>query len=132
MKCPMPDEPARAGWPAGASSPTSPEPEPEADGLSPRHLLDQASEPERGTGHQLRARQKARRKPKSNANATHIVLAEAVLTVIRQRGEDLMFTDKGDYRYTDGLWHLETEKSLQAWLNSVLEEGRPRALDGER
>ena len=43
--------------------------------------------------------------------------------MIRQRGEDLMFTDKGDYRYTDGLWHLETEKSLQAWLNSVLEEG---------
>ena len=66
---------------------------------------------------------KAKRKPKPTATSRHIVLAEAVLAVIRQRGEGLMFTNKGDYRYAAGLWHLETDKSLQAWLNAALEEG---------
>jgi P4 family phage/plasmid primase-like protien len=73
---------------------------------------------------------RARRKPKMKATATHILLAESVLAVIRQRGEDLIFTEKGDYRYVDKLWQMETDRSLHAWLNSAIEEGA-RALKME-
>ena len=73
---------------------------------------------------------RARRKPKMKATATHILLAESVLAVIRQRAEDLIFTEKGDYRYVDKLWQMETDRSLHAWLNSAIEEGA-RALKME-
>jgi P4 family phage/plasmid primase-like protien len=67
---------------------------------------------------------KAKRKPKKmKATAVHIVLAEAVLAVLKQRGEELMFTTTGAYRYTDNLWRLQGEKDLTAWLNSELETG---------
>jgi len=66
---------------------------------------------------------KVKRKPKMQATAVHIVLAEAVLAVIKQRGEELMFTTTGAYRYADNLWRLQGEKDLTGWLNSLLEEG---------
>jgi hypothetical protein len=50
----------------------------------------------------------------------HIILGACVIYVIRQRGEDLMFTKKGAYRYLNGLWSMETE-GLSAWLNVEIE-----------
>lgn len=66
---------------------------------------------------------KAKAKRKMKATALHIMLAEAVLAVIRQREQDVMFTETGDYRYRDGLWRLETRDSFVGWINSALEEG---------
>jgi P4 family phage/plasmid primase-like protien len=50
----------------------------------------------------------------------HIILGDCVVFVIRHRGEDLMFTQKGAYRYSNGLWSMETE-GLSAWLNVEIE-----------
>jgi phage/plasmid-associated DNA primase len=66
------------------------------------------------------SRKKAKKTP---ATATHIILAQAVMAVIRQRGEDLMFTDTAAWRYTDQLWVQQGDKDLAAWLNSQLEDG---------
>jgi hypothetical protein len=66
---------------------------------------------------------RAKRKPKVKAAALHIVLAEAVLAALRQRGENLMFMEQGSYRYGEGLWRLLDDKSLRAWLDKSLEEG---------
>jgi hypothetical protein len=66
---------------------------------------------------------RAKRKPKMKATAVHIVLAEAVLAVIRQRNEAWMFTDVGDCHRTDGLWRLKDRNELVSQLNSNLEEG---------
>ncbi|WLA79598.1 DNA-primase RepB domain-containing protein [Bradyrhizobium elkanii] len=66
---------------------------------------------------------KAKAKRKMKATAVHIVLAEAVMSVLRKREQDLMFTESGDYRYRDGLWRLETRDDFVAWVNSALEEG---------
>jgi len=50
----------------------------------------------------------------------HIILGDCVIYVIRYRGGDLMFTQKGAYRYSNGLWSMETE-GLAAWLNVEIE-----------
>ena len=50
----------------------------------------------------------------------HIILGDCVIYVIRWRGEDLMFTKKAAYRYSNGLWSMETE-GLSAWLNVEIE-----------
>jgi hypothetical protein len=50
----------------------------------------------------------------------HMILGDAVVYVIRARGEDLMFTKKGAYRYSNGLWSMETE-GLSARLNVEIE-----------
>jgi hypothetical protein len=50
----------------------------------------------------------------------HIILGDCVVFVIRSRGEDLMFTKKGAYRYLNGLWSIETE-GLSSWLNVEIE-----------
>lgn len=64
----------------------------------------------------------AARKPKpakSNVSV-HIVLGEAVIAAIRYRGDDLMFTPKAAWRYTQGLWSLEID-GLRAWLDMEIE-----------
>ncbi|MBO4228149.1 DNA-primase RepB domain-containing protein [Bradyrhizobium neotropicale] len=66
---------------------------------------------------------KAKPKPQPRANAQHIQLALAVLKVLRERDLDLMFSDAGDCRYGGGLWRLETDKTMKAWLDRSLEEG---------
>jgi phage/plasmid-associated DNA primase len=63
------------------------------------------------------------KKLKAPAAALHIRLAQAVLHVMDGRGERLMFTADGDYRYTDNIWELETDRSLRSWLEGKLEEG---------
>ena len=50
----------------------------------------------------------------------HIILGDCVVFVIRRRGEDLMFTDKAAYRYSNGLWSMATE-GLSSWLNVEIE-----------
>ena len=57
----------------------------------------------------------------------HMILGDAVVYVIRARGEDLMFTKKGAYRYLNGLWSMETE-GLSAWLNVEIEIAAKRYL----
>jgi D5 N terminal like len=57
----------------------------------------------------------------------HIILGDCVVYVIRSRGEDLMFTKKGAYRYSNGLWSMETE-GLSAWLNVEIEIAAKRYL----
>src|SRR6187402_369327 len=66
---------------------------------------------------------KARLKRKPKPTALHIILADAVLAVMDQRGQQVMFTEVGDYHYQDGLWRVvEGDKALTAWLNSNIEE----------
>ena len=44
------------------------------------------------------------------------------LTGLSYASEALMFTEKGAYRYSDGVWCLlEDDKSLRAWLDAELE-----------
>jgi P4 family phage/plasmid primase-like protien len=50
----------------------------------------------------------------------HIILGSAVVSVVKSRGEDLMFTEKAAYRYADGLWSMETD-GLSFWLNREIE-----------
>ena len=71
------------------------------------------------------------RKPRAAKSNTplHIMLAEAVLTGIRARGDDLLFTQKAAFRYVDGLWRMETD-GLKAWLD-VETETACRALEIE-
>jgi P4 family phage/plasmid primase-like protien len=52
----------------------------------------------------------------------HMIIGAAVVYAIQVRGEDLMFTKKGAYRYSNGLWTTETE-GLSAWLNVEIEIG---------
>jgi P4 family phage/plasmid primase-like protien len=54
--------------------------------------------------------------------ATHVKLGKAVLAVIRDRGDDVMFTDKGDYWYSGGLWTMGAG-GLNTWLNVEIETG---------
>ncbi|MGZ5875004.1 MAG: hypothetical protein ACXWKP_23150 [Bradyrhizobium sp.] len=62
-------------------------------------------------------------KPEVDPNeATHVKLGKAVLAVIRDRGEGIMFTDKGDYWYSGGLWKMGIS-GLNAWLNVEIETG---------
>jgi phage/plasmid-associated DNA primase len=65
---------------------------------------------------------KVKQKPRQ-VSSVHLVLADATLKVMRQRGQDLMFTREGDYRYGSGLWHLEGDRDMKRWLDMLLEEG---------
>jgi P4 family phage/plasmid primase-like protien len=51
----------------------------------------------------------------------HVVLGMAVLDVIRDRGDDIIFTDKVAYWYTDGLWKMMSDANR--WLNVEIELG---------
>ena len=106
------------------------QPEPETAGSA----APGASQDEEATAevHDLgaaRAKKKARAK-KAAATALHIILGEALLAVLEQRGERVMFTNKGTYRHKDGLWWLETDPEVQTWLDSEL-EAAARALSME-
>jgi P4 family phage/plasmid primase-like protien len=58
----------------------------------------------------------------SNAIADHIRLGGAVVDVIRDRGHDIMFTEKAAYFYRDGLWSMKTD-GLAYILNSEIQKG---------
>ena len=51
----------------------------------------------------------------------HIFIGEMFMNCLGEAGEGLMFTEQGAHRYGDGLWRLEDDKSITAWLNSKLE-----------
>jgi phage/plasmid-associated DNA primase len=59
-------------------------------------------------------------KPSKSNVAVHIVLGEAVIAAVRQRGDDLAFTPRSAWRYTGGLWSLELD-GLKAWLDMEIE-----------
>jgi hypothetical protein len=59
-------------------------------------------------------------KPAKGGLPNHIVLGEAVIEAIKSRGDDLIFTRKAAWRYSDGLWTMEVD-GLQAWLNVEIE-----------
>jgi phage/plasmid-associated DNA primase len=58
--------------------------------------------------------------------AHHIILAGAVLAVMRDEGRDMIVTADGVWRYQDGLWKEQPNESR--WLNGELEIGA-RALE---
>jgi hypothetical protein len=77
-----------------------------------------------------KARTAAAIKPKpevSPNDPNHVKLGMAVLAVIRDRGDDVMFTDKGDFWYSGGLWQMGSG-GMNAWLNVEIETAA-RALD---
>jgi P4 family phage/plasmid primase-like protien len=85
---------------------------PENEQVENEHVIDLGA---------ARAARKPKGRPKSTDTPRHVVLAEALLEVLRSRGEVLMFTSKGAWRYADGLWRLEPD--LYPWLNSQIEGG---------
>lgn len=71
-----------------------------------------------------RAQAKPKPAPKQDKTPKHIILGQGVLTTLAERGELLLFTDKGPYRYIDNLWHLEgDDKAFTTWLNVEIEKG---------
>jgi P4 family phage/plasmid primase-like protien len=71
---------------------------------------------------QLRTKEQLKPKPQLNDETTpyHVILGGCVISVIRSRGQDLMFTEKAAYRYSDGIWSMETD-GLSFWLNYEIE-----------
>jgi hypothetical protein len=62
---------------------------------------------------QAKAERQKQKKTNGPVTANHIKLGEAVVDVIKSRGEDLLFTPDGAYRYRDGMWTLEAEMRSQ-------------------
>jgi phage/plasmid-associated DNA primase len=42
--------------------------------------------------------------------ALHIIIGDGVIAVIRQRGEDILLTEKAGYCYSDGTWSMEADR----------------------
>jgi P4 family phage/plasmid primase-like protien len=73
----------------------------------------------------LAAEKVARTKPEpkpSGEIANHIRLGGAVVDVIKNRGWNIMFTEKAAYLYRDGLWSMATD-GLTFLLNVEIEHG---------
>jgi P4 family phage/plasmid primase-like protien len=75
------------------------------------------------------AQPKPRPKPKLKPNELHHVkLGMAVVDIIKDRGDDLLFTPKGGaWRYSNGLWSM-ADAGMTAWLNVEIEKGA-QAMD---
>jgi hypothetical protein len=69
-----------------------------------------------------RAKKKAKPKQRKGDTPLHITVAEAALEGMEKRGQRVMFTDTGGHIYRDGLWTMETSKTLEPWLDRLLEE----------
>lgn len=69
---------------------------------------------------QLATARKPKPAKKTNA-AAHLVLAEALLAVLDERSEAMLFTDSGAYRYVDHLWVQQTDGAMRAWLDAELQ-----------
>jgi len=68
------------------------------------------------------ARAKRKAKPSGKDGVPdHIDVGRTVLESLRQRDMGVLFTPKGAYRYEDGLWHLETDIGMRAWLDAQIE-----------
>lgn len=95
----------------------------------------QASPPASGTppasGNvvQLAARRAPKPAKKKDASA-HIMVGETLLGVLTERGEAILFSDGGCYRYTEALWQLLTDPDFKAWLDREIEQAA-RALNFE-
>jgi putative DNA primase/helicase len=94
------------------------------DRFGPNKLLE---EPEQTSSNVigLHAQATARKlkfepKPEPETTPYHVILGGCVISVIRSRGQDLMFTEKAAYRYSDGLWSMATD-GLSFWLNYEIE-----------
>jgi phage/plasmid-associated DNA primase len=53
---------------------------------------------------------------------SHVKLGTVVLGVIRDRGDDVLFSDKAAYLYSDGLWKMAPDGAAR-WLNVEIEKG---------
>ena len=72
---------------------------------------------------------KPKPKPKadvSNDDANHIIIGNAVISVIQGRGDDLIFTHKAAWHCTGGLWKMAGD-GLNAWLNVEIERRSSRS-----
>jgi len=50
----------------------------------------------------------------------HVIIGTAVIEVIKNRGEDLLFTEKATYYYSNGMWSMAVD-GLTTWLNIEIE-----------
>jgi hypothetical protein len=71
--------------------------------------------------HSMRERRQ-RQTQEDNGTPAHIALGAGVLKALLQRGEALLFTPKGAWRYADGLWSLMVSGAPE-FLNVCIEEG---------
>jgi phage/plasmid-associated DNA primase len=79
------------------------------------------------TVHALKPKKGPKISPKPN-ELHHVKLGLAVVGLIQDRGDDLMFTPKGgSWRYSNGLWSMATD-GMNAWLNVEIEKAA-QALD---
>ena len=72
------------------------------------------------TKRQPKAEKPPRPAPAAKASL-HIALASTTLLVLLERGERVLFTDEGAFRYADGLWQLKTDAAMRAWLDFELQ-----------
>jgi hypothetical protein len=81
---------------------------------------DPASVHDIGAARAKRDSAKPRKEKKTGGSPVHVVLGEAVLAAMAERGEAVLFTDFGAYLYRTGLWTLQTGSDAQ-WLDVQIE-----------
>ena len=54
-------------------------------------------------------------------NATHIKVGEAMINVIKDRGDAMIFMDKASWYYSDGLWTMDAT-DRPGWLKVGIEK----------
>jgi putative DNA primase/helicase len=69
---------------------------------------------------------RAKRKPApphpKRGKINHIDIGEIFLAGLEASGQALMFTKSGAYRYEAGLWRMEDDRTLKAWLDASIEQ----------
>ena len=126
-KFPPPSEPK-------ASEPKASEPkasEPKAS--EPKASEPKASEPksDEPVSHETEnvadlGLERAKRQPKPNprrGKINHLDIGDILLEGWRQSNQGVVFTEgQGCWRYFDGLWRLQDDRSLRSWLDAQIEQ----------
>lgn len=73
-----------------------------------------------GEARAKRAGAKPKKERKATGSPVHVMLGEAVLAAMTERGEAVLFTDFGGYLYRAGLWALQSGSDAQ-WLDVQIE-----------
>jgi hypothetical protein len=72
--------------------------------------------------------ERARRKaapaaPRRSGKVNHLDVGAIFLAGLEASGQRLLFTEaQGAWRYCDGLWRMEDDRSLRAWLDAQIEQ----------
>ena len=117
-KFPPPSEP-KASEPK-ASEPKASEPkasEPKADAPVSHETTDNVAD---------LGLERTKRQPKPNpkrGKINHLDIGEILLEGWRQSNQGVVFTEgQGSWRYFDGLWRLQDDRSLRSWLDPQIEQ----------